>query len=30
MKRLRAYKPREDADHRAHHCKLDEAAARLG
>jgi ferredoxin--NADP+ reductase len=30
MKRLRAYKPREDADHQAHHCKLDEAAARLG
>jgi ferredoxin--NADP+ reductase len=23
MKRLRAYKPREDADHRAHHCKLE-------
>ena len=22
MKRLRAYKPREDADHKAHHCKL--------
>ena len=30
MKRLRAYKPREDADHQAHHCRLDEAAARLG
>jgi len=29
MKRLRAYKPREDADHQAHHCRLDEAAARL-
>ncbi|MDX9867474.1 MAG: sulfide/dihydroorotate dehydrogenase-like FAD/NAD-binding protein [Kiritimatiellia bacterium] len=29
MKRLRAYKPREDADHQAHHCKLEEAAARL-
>jgi ferredoxin--NADP+ reductase len=23
MKRLRAYKPREDADHNAHHCKLE-------
>lgn len=23
MKRLRAYKPREDADHQAHHCRLD-------
>jgi ferredoxin--NADP+ reductase len=23
MKRLRAYKPREDADHHAHHCKLE-------
>ena len=23
IKRLRAYKPREDADHHAHHCKLD-------
>jgi ferredoxin--NADP+ reductase len=23
MKRLRAYKPREDADHQAHHCKLE-------
>ncbi|HPB11332.1 MAG TPA: sulfide/dihydroorotate dehydrogenase-like FAD/NAD-binding protein [Kiritimatiellia bacterium] len=29
MKRLRAYKPREDADHQAHHCRLDEAAALL-
>ncbi|MDD4103333.1 MAG: sulfide/dihydroorotate dehydrogenase-like FAD/NAD-binding protein [Kiritimatiellae bacterium] len=29
MKRLRAYKPREDADHQAHHCRLDAAAARL-
>ncbi len=23
MKRLRAYKPREDADHKAHHCRLE-------
>ena len=23
IKRLRAYKPREDADHKAHHCKLN-------
>jgi len=22
MKRQRAYKPREDADHEAHHCRL--------
>ncbi|MEI7900952.1 MAG: sulfide/dihydroorotate dehydrogenase-like FAD/NAD-binding protein [bacterium] len=29
MKRLRAYQPREDADHQAHHCLLDEAAAKL-
>jgi len=29
MKRLRAYKPREDADHKAHHCHLEEAAAVL-
>ncbi len=27
MKRLRAYKPREDADHQEHHCKLEAAAA---
>ena len=25
MKRLRAYKPREDADHQAHHCRLQDA-----
>ena len=31
MKRLRAYKPREDADHHAHHhCHLDDAAKALG
>ena len=24
MKRLRAYKPREDADHQAHHCRLQD------
>jgi ferredoxin--NADP+ reductase len=29
MKRLRAYKPREDADHQAHHCRLEAEAARL-
>ena len=29
MKRLRAYKPREDADHKAHHCHLEEAANAL-
>ena len=29
MKRLRAYKAREDADHKDHHCKLEEAAAAL-
>ena len=29
MKRLRAYKPREDADHKAHHCHLEEAAKAL-
>ena len=29
MKRLRAYKPREDADHEKYHCKLEAAAARL-
>lgn len=29
MKRLRAYKPREDADHKAHHCHLEEAATKL-
>jgi ferredoxin--NADP+ reductase len=29
MKRLRAYKPREDADHKAHHCHLEEAAQAL-
>ena len=29
IKRLRAYKPREDADHQAHHCRLEVAAARL-
>lgn len=29
MKRLRAYKPREDADHKAHHCHLEEAARAL-
>jgi len=29
MQRLRAYKPREDADHQAHHCRLEVAAARL-
>ena len=29
MKRLRAYKPREDADHQAHHCHLEEAAKAL-
>ena len=29
MKRLRAYKPREDADHKDHHCKLDAAANAL-
>jgi ferredoxin--NADP+ reductase len=27
MKRLRAYKPREDADHSAHHCKLERVGA---
>ena len=31
MKRLRAYKPREDADHHAHHhCHLDDAAKAFG
>ena len=29
MKRLRAYKPREDADHQAHHCNLEAAADKL-
>lgn len=29
MKRLRAYKPREDKDHHAHHCHLEEAAKAL-
>ena len=29
MKRLRAYKPREEADHKAHHCKLEKAAKAL-
>jgi len=29
MKRLRAYKPREDADHEKYHCRLEAAAARL-
>ena len=29
MKRLRAYKPREDADQHAHHCHLDDAVKAL-
>lgn len=29
MKRLQAYKPREDADHEAHHCRLDAMADKL-
>jgi ferredoxin--NADP+ reductase len=29
MKRLRAYKPREDRDHSEHHCKLDDAVTAL-
>ena len=28
MKRLRAYRPQEDAQHAAHHCRLDEQIAR--
>ena len=30
MKRLRAYKPREEADHKDHHCRLEAAANALG
>ncbi len=29
MKRLRAYKPQEDAQHAAHHCRLDAQVAKL-